>query len=238
MRKPLVFAAVVSLVGCAPSINQKMKQTTDTMLAQYAAASQRSEAAPTSYEPMEWEAGQWLLFRTIDTRNQQPSITRISVLEKSDQGIWLESETWSYQSHSIAKTLYERIPSTADEAMDVVKKIVTRTDDGQVQEMDFTQPNPMMDAMKGLMRQYVQGAFAPENINLDGKADVSVPAGTFIATGQYTSTMSYPGGSTTMTSWYHPAVPINGMVKGTSADGQFVMELLDYGTSGASSALQ
>lgn len=239
MFKRLIAVVVVSLLtGCFSSVNEKMKKTTDELLAQYASASQRSEPEPSSYVPMEWEAGQWMVYRTIDTKTQQPSVTRLSVLEKSDEGIWFESETWSYQSHSIAKTLYARIPRTSEEAVDVIKKIITRTDDGEPQVMDFTQPNPMMDMMKGMMRQYAQRAISPEDIRLDGKTDVTVAAGTFAATGQYTSTVSYPGGSVTMTSWFHPAVPINGMVKATSADGQYVMELLDYGTSGARSALK
>jgi hypothetical protein len=39
------------------------------------------------------------------------------------------------------------------------------------------------------------------------------------------------------TSWFHPAVPINGAVKGASDDGKWTIELLDFGTSGASSKL-
>ena len=40
-----------------------------------------------------------------------------------------------------------------------------------------------------------------------------------------------------MTSWFHPRVPVNGGVKAASTDGEFTYELLDYGLTGATSAL-
>jgi len=39
------------------------------------------------------------------------------------------------------------------------------------------------------------------------------------------------------TSWFHPAVPINGSVRGASDDGKWTIELLDFGSTGASSKL-
>ena len=47
--------------------------------------------------------------------------------------------------------------------------------------------------------------------------------------------VSVMGMSQKSTSWFHPAVPINGSVKGASDDGKWTVELLDFGTSGASS---
>lgn len=39
------------------------------------------------------------------------------------------------------------------------------------------------------------------------------------------------------TGWFHPAVPINGMVESEAPDGSFTAELLDDGTSGVRSVL-
>jgi hypothetical protein len=69
------------------------------------------------------------------------------------------------------------------------------------------------------------------------KEDATVPAGTFTGCAKISAEMTFAGMSQKTTTWFHPAVPLNGGVKGQSDDGKWKMELLDYGTSGAASKL-
>jgi hypothetical protein len=69
------------------------------------------------------------------------------------------------------------------------------------------------------------------------KETVTVPAGSFEACAKAGVQVSIMGTTQKSTSWFHPAVPISGSVKGASEDGKWTVELLDFGTTGASSKL-
>jgi hypothetical protein len=69
------------------------------------------------------------------------------------------------------------------------------------------------------------------------KESVTVPAGNFEGCAKVGVQVSILGTTHKSTSWFHPAVPINGSVKGVSDDGKWTVELLDFGATGASSKL-
>lgn len=88
-----------------------------------------------------------------------------------------------------------------------------------------------------MFKSVAQNAVVSSDVAQAAKEDVTVPAGTFQGAAKFTATVSFAGMSQTSTSWFHPAVPINGAVKGVSEDGKWKMELLDFGTTGAESKL-
>jgi hypothetical protein len=66
--------------------------------------------------------------------------------------------------------------------------------------------------------------------------DAAVTAGTFTASYKGVSTVALGGRSITSDVWWHPAVPINGMVRAVSRDPATTSELVRFGTTGAKSS--
>jgi hypothetical protein len=67
-----------------------------------------------------------------------------------------------------------------------------------------------------------------------GRKDVTVRAGTFRGCAGYE--LKAPDGKEHR-GFIHSGVPINGLVKGESTDGEVATELLDFGETGAKTAL-
>jgi hypothetical protein len=233
---PSLLTAALAFAGCAPSINPKMQSATDSLLASMKGGG-HSEGVPASYEPAGWEVGHWLVYK-VTTKDKPPSIDRISLVAKDADGFWLETEHQDYYHRVVSKALYSRMPKSAEEAVDVMQKIITKQDDDAVQVMDFSPAaGPAAALTKGLMKSYAAGITAPTQVASAPKEDITVAAGTFKGAAKFKGTISMGPFSREIIGWYHPAVPMNGAVKSESTDGDFVHELLDYGTSGAKSAL-
>ncbi|MGB8294749.1 MAG: hypothetical protein WCG85_04915 [Polyangia bacterium] len=230
MRRILTAVLALGLAGCAPSINPQMKAATDNLAGSFQTQG-RNQAAPAVYEPTPWAAGQWIVQRTVDDKGNI-AIQRLSVVAADNGGIWLQMDRQDYFHHTIAKILYARMPRTADEAMDVLLKVETKTDDKAAQTVDFVDM-PLAALMKGQFKAVVQAGVVPSDLSQTTKETVTVPAGAFHDCAKVPVQVSIMGSTQKSTSWFHPAVPINGSVKASSDDGKWTVELLDYGTSGA-----
>lgn len=234
MRNILTAVLALSLAGCAPSINPQMKAATDSLAGSFQAQG-RNQAAPAVYDPTPWAVGQWIVQRTVDDKGNV-AIQRISVVAAEGDGMWLEFDRQDYFHHNITKILYSHIPRTVDEAADVLLKVITKTDDKPAQTIDFA-TMPLAALMKNQFKAVAQNAVVSADVTQAPKETVTVPAGTFQACAKFAVQVSVMGVTQKSTSWFHPAVPINGSVKGVSDDGKWSVELLDYGTSGATSKL-
>jgi hypothetical protein len=214
--------------GCAPSVKEHLQAATNQRLQQIS-ASDRRVGPPASFDFLPWAPGQWAAYRTISGKEKQPSFVRVQVLEQTEEGIWLETESLSYYDRSVSKVLYARMPTTSDEALDLVQKIVVEADGEGPQEVDFTQDSPFVRLMKGTMKHHVGWGQISSQVDFQGTREVRVPAGTFAGCGSYDATVTVLGVSSSSTALVHPAVPLGGMVQSTSKDGAHVTELLDYG---------
>ena len=203
-----------------------------------AKAYDRSFPAPAAFAPVPWKAGQWVLVRNTFPKRNEASVTRMGVIQADANGFVIESETQDYYSHSIGQTVYARQPTNADEAVDLIRKLVSKDADGNVQVQDFSQPEMAMvkAIMKGVLRQSWNQIAAPGDVSAAAREAVTIPAGTFNGAARLTMTLDLLGSTRQVTTWWHPAVPLHGAVKTVSADGEMVSELLDFGATGAKSA--
>ena len=234
MRTLLTVVLALSLVGCAPSINPQMKAATESLAGSFQTHG-RNQDAPAVYDPVPWAVGQWIVQRTTDDKGHV-AIQRISVVGTDGSGTWLEFDRQDYFHHNITKILYRHMPRTPDEAADVLLRVVTKTDDKPVQTIDFA-ASPMASLFKNQFKAVASNVVVSADMSLAAKESVTVPAGTFNGCAKVGVQVSVMGISQKSTSWFHPAVPINGSVKGASDDGKWTVELLDFGASGASSKL-
>jgi hypothetical protein len=232
MRNILTVVLALGLAGCAPSISPQMKAATEGLAGSFQTQG-RNQAAPGAYDPMPWAVGQWIVQRTTDGKGNV-AIQRISVVGADAGGTWLEFDRQDYFHHNITKIFYSHMPRTVDEAADVLLKVVTKTDNKPAQTIDFAS-TPMGGLLKSQFKAVAQNAVVSADVSQAAKENVTVPAGTFNGCAKVAVQVSVMGMSQKSTSWFHPAVPINGSVKGASDDGKWTVELLDFGTSGASS---
>ncbi len=140
-----------------------------------------------------------------------------------------------YYHHTITRILYSRMPRSPDEAADALQKMIIKKDDEAPKTSDFTSGAGAFT--KALMKKFAPTISAPTSVEGSPKEDATMAAGTLRGCAKYQASFSFGPVEKQVTSWFHPAVPINGGVKGASTDGDYSYELLDYGLTGARSAL-
>jgi hypothetical protein len=229
--RPLVL---LLLAGCATAPDPKHRAATDAMLT--ARRATHAEAAPRGYAARPWAEGQWVLWKLTSAKGEV-SIMRQSVVRKDAKGLWLETEIQGWRSHTVQKTLVSRQPTGLEDVADVILRSINSTGDQRPPQVyDFEDGGPAATLMKGLMKGMVAGVSAPSRLPDFVKEDVQGPAGSFREAARFQSKVVIFGMESLSTVWFHPAVPLHGMVKSVSKEGGSG-ELLDFGLKGAVSAL-
>ncbi len=235
MRKTLALVWILGLAACSPSINPQMKAATDSLATSFQSNS-RTVAPPSAYQPMPWAVGQWIVQRSVDEKGNV-TVTRMGIVGQDAEGTWVELESQDYYHHNITKLLFSKMPTTPDEVGNVLVKAIMKTDAEAPQTMDFAALGPLGNLQKSMFKSVMKNVVVTTDLNQVTKDDAAVPAGTFTGCAKISAEMSFAGMTQKSTTWFHPAVPLNGCVKGNSDDGKWKMELLDFGTSGATSKL-
>ncbi len=229
-----VLTALATAACATAGPKPDLRQRTDQLIAEAQAKPKRDVGENAGgFVARPWTVGQWVLVK--NRIKGEPSVLKMSIVGKEARGIWLESETWDYRQHAITKMLYARQPVRPEEALDAVLVVVTQSEGEPPQTMDFSDPrNPMAGMMKGMMKGMLKDT-SPDPARLAGRETVTVPAGTFRGCAAYAA--KGPDGKDHK-GHVHPAVPVNGIVKAESIDGDTAVELLDYGETGATSAIR
>jgi hypothetical protein len=223
----LLSAAIAALGSSAhPSVNDASKADVDRRIAALQ-TNPRVLPPPTVAEPMPLSAGQWATFKQTDS-DGKPSIVTYKILNMQDGAWWYEMAMDTYYGHSAMRMLVavgdRKDPKTVD-----VRAIITKDYSGRVQEM----PPSMLSMMKSSYGSMVDQL----TITWDQlpQEDAQVAGGTFTGCYKTRSTVAFMGQSSTSDAWFHPAVPVNGMVKSVGVDRPMTMELIDFGVEGATS---
>ena len=222
------WAAVilVTLIGCTPSIDPAMKAALDQRAAQVQ-ISHRSLPAPHAPKPMPLRVGQWIELKLIDGKGHLSFLTYKMVGEKAG-AYWVETVTESYWGRSAMKMLVD---------------LGDRKDPKQIKLFEFMQKdkngkvNVFPEEMVGLMRPVVDEVLSSVVVTWEGlpQEDVQVPAGRFVKCFKGRSSGSFGPFKASGMVWWHPAVPINGLVKSVGIDNPSTMELVAFGLTGAKS---
>jgi hypothetical protein len=226
--KPLSYLIVIALccaAGCGASINPAYKADVDRRIAALHPSS-ASYPAGDSFEPMPLAVGQWIELKMVDDQ-QQPSLLTYKVVGQEGDAFWFEVTTESYKVKSETRMLVNLGDRTNPETF-AVKAFTVRTN-GQVNEY----PPSLLGMLKGMWKPLVKG------LQVQWKdlprEDVKVVAGEFAGAFKRRSTASYGPYEQTSDGWAHPAVPINGLVRGVGTDKPYSIELIAFGTEGATS---
>jgi hypothetical protein len=203
----------------------------DTVLASH--HSEHVQAAPPEeLAPQPGKAGQWALYRTAD-RDGEVGYQLVAIT-RGRCGIWLEV-VWGTATHrTVSKTCYRAMPDFAARTKSwegLLAVAVTQLDADDPVIVDLRDPDGRSLAPRLQLARF-HAVFDSARWRHEDlpREDVDVPAGRFARAVRATSAKR------AITSWFHPEVPITGLVESRSDDGARV-ELVAFGQDGATSAV-
>jgi hypothetical protein len=224
----LAIAAALCGGACGPSLDPAAKADIDRRLATMPATAQ-TVAPPRSFLPMPFAVGQWTQHRMTDDKGN-PGFLTYKLVGRDDNGWWIETVTEQYTGRHVMKMLVV-LQSGRDPAGMEVRALKMKDSKGRVTEMDAS--------MLSLMRSLYQGSLQMLQMGWEGKPQetMTVPAGTFSACYKVQTEATWGPWHATSLSWSHPAVPLSGLVRSQRLDKPGIMELVNYGETGAQSEL-
>jgi hypothetical protein len=179
-----------------------------------------------SYEPLRWREGQWRRHRIVE-RDGRQTVSRVTVKRVDESGFWLEQEHTSYDGEvQITTVHFEAQPSSMERALELVRGVVVRMQDGETMSWHFGSGDDTRKAELAGAIVSIAGLVERPSPPLE---DVKVPAGQFRGCMKLAAYVARGASGKPITGWYHPSVPLGGMVQGQSPDGEATMELLEYG---------
>ncbi|MBF0234933.1 MAG: hypothetical protein HQK65_18145 [Desulfamplus sp.] len=227
-RKSIIVILSFFLTACAPAIKPELVKKVDgyyntTTSKSYKTSKKFKKAIP-------YAVGQYVITGTTDDKGRR-SITKTSVVGRQSGGWILEIYSVTPSSESTTQMLIKGIDSVYQtgnlDNLDIIW-VKMKSEDGSIQTID----GPALQFTKALYRKALSGLELDLTMLEDG-GTITVPAGLFKGTTKSTSTGSFLGMTFSADSWYHPDVPVNGVVKLVSKKDKMAMELLKFGLSGA-----
>lgn len=233
-RRLSIFLASFALLfsyGCSsmPTVDPKIMDPlfTNASPGKYAAGAKFTK-------PKNWAVGQYVVTGHIKD-GQKYAISKISIVGKEGKGFIFEIENINSEKKDVMQFLIDGIDDAMKKGKTDGIKIVwikMKNDDGKVQTIE----GPMLSMYKGMASSVTDNVQSTTTFT-DGGA-ITVPAGVFAGTNKILTTTKTLGFSSKSTGYFHSAVPINGMVKSTSDDGEEETVLISFGWKGAKATLQ
>jgi hypothetical protein len=181
-------------------------------------------------KPAAWAPGQYVTLGTT-VKGARESVSTTLLVRKEEGGWVIETSSIDKKGkESVSQMLLAGFDAamTAGDASKIELVWIKNMDkDGKVSQME----GPAVSMFKGLMKSSWEKLVVSVTSPADG-GTVAVPAGSFAGTSVVKSTSKVMGQTIEAESWFHSAVPVNGVVKTRTTDGKTVTELLAFGTDG------
>ena len=181
-------------------------------------------------KPAAWKPGQYVVLGTL-VNGKRDSVTTTLIVRKDAEGWVIEN---SVIDKNGKRTVTQMCLAGYDDAMmngdpSKVDLVWMKTLDSNG-KLTVTE-GQSLTFVKTMMKSSYQKMVVSVGSFTDGGA-VEVPAGSFSGTNVVSSTAKVMGFTVESTTWFHPAVPVNGMVMSKSKDGKTIQQLLSFGTDG------
>lgn len=220
------IAAVILLCVLAPA-NAAKKDP----LAQFETATGTAYPAGKQFsKPIDWAPGQYVI-TGVRAKGKLTSVSKMLLVRKEAGGWVIETvETDKKGKETVSQILmlgYDEAFKTNDTSKFKLGWMKTRDEDGKIQTIEGEQ--------LAMFNMIVKSTWDKLLVNIGSFTDggsVTVPAGVFAATNFQKASVKVLGMNIETESWYHAAVPVNGVVKTQTADGKNVTELLSFGFDG------
>ena len=223
-KSAFIMLAALVFFSCGASADRRLVAKINTYYSVKKSATYGISKNFTS--PMPYSVGQYVITGTTDSDGDK-SINSIAITGKSGRAWIFEFYTLTPTSESAMQICMAGMAKAARTGnMDAVeiRWIKIREGSGQVQKIEGS----MLTMMKAVYKKTI----ASLQVNVSGIKSgglVEVPAGVFRGTKKVKGESSFLGKTYHSTCWYHSSVPVNGMVRSTTDDGEIVTELLDFG---------
>lgn len=225
------IAAVVFLSACAASIDPALQQRVGEWFTK--SSSEVYDASGTFEKVMPYAVGQYVVYGITDDDGR--SVYRTAVVGREGDAWIVEMSTLSPTGETtmqVAATGLDQVQQSMDPDQMDLKWIKMKSGDGEVQKID----GMVLGMMKGTYKKALTGLVI--NIQPEGgSAAVRVPAGTFNGATKASAEVETTLKDFTTVGYWHPSVPLNGMVRSTSEEDNSTMELIEFGTTGAKATI-
>lgn len=219
-----IMPLLLLFISCGASADKKLVAKIDSF---YSVKQTRAYGASKNFlQPLPYAVGQYVVTGTTDDDGEK-TVSGISITGRQGRAWIFEFYTLTGTSESAMQICMSGIEVAARTGnMDAVEIlwIKIRESSGEIRKIE----GPMLAMMKAAYKKTIVSL----QVNVTGiKNDgaIKVPAGVFNGTKMVKGEASFLGKTYHSTSWYHSSVPINGIVKSSTDDGNIVTELLDFG---------
>jgi hypothetical protein len=212
------------LGGCGPSVDLAAKADIDSRMAALQEGG-TTVPAPPGFDPMPVSVGQWVQYKMIDDKGQ-PSFLTYKVFGAEADAFWIETLHETYFGRTAQKMLVAFGSRTDPNQIDV-RAVVTLDRRGTV--------SPVPPQMIPMMQVTFRSAVSALAFNWMGiqRESATVPAGRFEGCYRARADAQWGPWRSVADSWRHPAVPLSGLVRSQGIDRPFTMDLVAFGTTGA-----
>jgi hypothetical protein len=177
-----------------------------------------------------WAPGHYVVTGNL-VDGRKDSVARFLVVRKEGGG-WLFETTSTNREGKVSGmqmliTGYERAVNTGKTDQIKVLRMKLLQEDGNVQELEETQI-----MLYNMVLQSTWSKLFNVDTSFGNGGPVTVPAGTFASTSTAKAELKILFKTFKSTSWLHPDVPVNGVVRSASDDGKNITELISFGFDG------
>ena len=224
MKKIFTIALLLTVAATAAFSQSK------ALDALWTAGSKSYPSAGKFGTPKAWVPGQYVVVGQL-SNGKRDSVTTTLVVGKVGNGWVIENSSVDKSGkESVMQMLlgnYDAAMKTGDASQIELVWIKTLEKDGSVTKTE----GQSLFVMKAVMKSAYEKMIVNISEYVDG-GPVQVPAGTFAGTTVVSAKTKIFGKTIESESWFHPAVPVNGMVKSKTKDDKSVSELISFGFDG------
>jgi hypothetical protein len=197
---------------------------------------------PRTSAPRKWEVGQWVLYR-LSTAGRLGYIKH-AVVGESRCGWWFESVVVlsDYEDRTAFKVCLHDTPDLRDDLakQDLLERYLWRRNERTiVKDLRDRKNDKAVDEVLRMLDGFA--ILAQRGATEEGRSEVVVGGGQFAGVVRVPARMYLDGAARPVTLWFHPEVPLGGVIKAAAYDDNDEMimqlELLDYGLTGAKTEL-
>ncbi|MBN2575692.1 MAG: hypothetical protein JXP73_14090 [Deltaproteobacteria bacterium] len=215
------------LLGCGPSIDAAAKTDIDRRVAALV-PSGLSFPAPTAFAPKALVAGQWTQHKQVDEKGDLSLVT-YKIVGEEGGAHWVEIANEGYAGKTVTKILLAVGDRMNPHTMEI-RAVKTKDMGGEVREY----LGPVLQIPSSWQSAVNTLAVAWQGLPQE---EMSVVAGHFVGCLKARTDVGWGFWHATSTTWMHPAVPINSLVKSVGIEKPTTVELVGFGEVGATSEI-
>lgn len=181
-------------------------------------------------KPAAWAPGQYVTIGTT-VKGKRESVSTTLIVRKEDKGWVIETVSLDKNGKESVGQMclagFDEAIATADPSKIDLVWMKSLDKSGKVMVTE----GPALAMIKGLMKSSWEKLVVNVAAPSDG-GTVAVPAGSFAGASMIKSSVKEMGQTIETESWFHPSVPVNGVIRSQSTDGKTISELLAFGNDG------